>query len=320
MSKLKLKKKRHKENILEDDDKNDNTRYEADKNDDNRDEAEIKMDEEVRISKVTQMGINSASKHNIRLEPGRRNPADGNCSYESVIFNINDRECFDTTLPMSPDFYRRVWTIDLMNKILDNKIPWNPGMTRQEIHAGFQEIMESGVYERSYFGDMMMAGIACGVKKRILIFNTNENIKDTGHDPIAVVDPRDYGSEINSEIPVVVAYNLVHFESLHPVDEIDIQETIKLTNSYSTGDYENAYGFTRCDMPYLISKSVVYSSQKNVSQDSKDDQSPQPKKQKMIETAQNKVPDATKKILKILRKMRILFLTTYVSREQKMAR
>ena len=133
MSKLKLKKKRHKENILEDDDKNDNTRYEADKNDDNRDEAEIKMDQKVRISKVTQMGINSASKHNIRLEPGRGNPADGNCSYKSVIFNINDRKCFETTLPMSPDFYRRVWTIDLMNKILDRKIPWNPGMTRQEI-------------------------------------------------------------------------------------------------------------------------------------------------------------------------------------------
>ena len=60
MSKLKLKKKKHKENISEDDDKHDDNRKEADKNDDNREEAEIEMDEEVRISKVTQMGINSA--------------------------------------------------------------------------------------------------------------------------------------------------------------------------------------------------------------------------------------------------------------------
>ena len=85
------------------------------------------MDKEARTNKVTQMGINSAKKHNIELEPGRENPGDGNCSYQSVIFNINDRKCFNTHLPMSPDFYRRVWTIDFMNKILDQKIPWNPG-------------------------------------------------------------------------------------------------------------------------------------------------------------------------------------------------
>ena len=82
MSKLKLKKKKHKEKVSEDDATND----------DNRDEAGIVMDEEVRINKVTQMGINSARKHNIRLEPGRGNSGDGNCAYQSVIFNINDRE------------------------------------------------------------------------------------------------------------------------------------------------------------------------------------------------------------------------------------
>ena len=101
-----------------------------------------------------------------------------------------------------------------MNKILDKKIPWNPGMTRQEIIEGFNEIMESGVYERSFFGDMMIVGIACGVEKRILIFNTNENINKTGHDPISVVDPRDYGGSVNSHIPVVLSYDLVHFEIL----------------------------------------------------------------------------------------------------------
>ena len=245
MSKLKLKKKKHKEKVSEDDATND----------DKRDEAGIIMDEEVRINKVTQMGINSARKHNIRLEPGRGNSGDGNCAYQSVIFNINDRECFKTKLPMSPDIYRRLWTIDMMNKILDRKIPWNPGMTNQEIQDGFQDIMVSGVYERNFFGDMMMPGIACGVRKIILIFNTNINITTTGHDPISIVDPRDYGGEIDSEIPVVVAYNLVHFESLHPVDELDIEETIKLVNSYSEGGYKDAYGYTRCDMPYLISDS-----------------------------------------------------------------
>ena len=154
---------------------------------------------------------------------------------------------------MSHEYYRRIWNIDLMNKILDKKIPWNPGMTRQEIIEGFNEIMESGVYERSFFGDMMIVGIACGVEKRILIFNTNENINKTGHDPISVVDPRDYGGSVNSHIPVVLSYDLVHFESLEPVDNKDIEETLNLVNSYSAGRYSEEYGFTRNDMTYLVS-------------------------------------------------------------------
>ena len=108
---------------------------------------------------------------------------------------------------MSADYYRRVWNTDLMNKILDARIPWNPGMSRSQIVQGFEELMESGVYERSYFGDMMMAGIACGIRKLILIFNTHEK---TPHDHISVIDPSDYGGFKDSDIPVVLAYDLVH--------------------------------------------------------------------------------------------------------------
>ena len=59
-----------------------------------------------------------------------------------------------------------------------------------------------------------------------------ESITTTGHDPISVVDPTHYGGSLNNQIPVVVAYNLVHYESLQPVDRNDIEETMKLTKSY----------------------------------------------------------------------------------------
>ena len=242
-------------------------------------------------SEMIQRAIASAQKHDIKLTPGTQNPGGGDCSYLSVIYNINDRGCFCNKFPLSPEYYRRVWTIDLMNKVLDKRIPWNPGLTRQEIQAGFQEIMESGVYERSFFGDMMMVGIACGVRKRILIFNTHTN---TTHDPISVVDPRDYGGEIDSEIPVVVAYNLVHFESLHPANEKDIQETVKLVNSYSTGSYEEDYGFTRQDMLCLTTESIVIYNKKYASQGNEKHKirSPPPKKTKYSETDDD---SATKK-------------------------
>ena len=38
--------------------------------------------------------IASAEKHNIRLKAGRKDKGYGNCVFEAVINNINDRGCF----------------------------------------------------------------------------------------------------------------------------------------------------------------------------------------------------------------------------------
>ena len=203
--------------------------------------------------------VESAKKHNINVKPGTKNPGRGNCSYESVILNINERNCFRNKFNMSLGHYRVVWNTDMMNKILDKRVPWNPGLTREEIVEGFQELMISGVYERDFFGDMIMAGIACGVKKIILIFHTNEDISKTGHDPISVIDPRDYAGDIDSEIPVVVAYNLVHYESLLPLCDNDIEEIKKLVRLYMAkpSRYMEDYGFSGKDISYLVSKEEI---------------------------------------------------------------
>ena len=214
-------------------------------------ESECKQVKILKNQRIFERSIENAKKHKIRLNPGTENDGHGNCSYESVILNIKDRDCFKEKLPMSPSFYRRIWNTDLMNKILDKRIPWNPGLTSAEIQEGFQELMDSGVYERNFFGDMMMAGIACGARKIILIFNTHEM---TPHDPISVIDPTQYGGSYDTEIPVVLAYDLVHYESLEPVDMQDIQETVKLIKSYTSNPsrYMQEYGFTRRDMLYLV--------------------------------------------------------------------
>ena len=213
---------------------------------------------ELKHKTMFEKAVESAKKHKIHVEPGRENHGMGNCSYEAVIFNINDRSCFHSKFNMSLEHYRVVWNTDMMNKILDKRVPWNPGLTRQEIVQGFQDLMISGVYERDFFGDMIMAGIACGVRKIILIFHTNEDISKTGHDPISVIDPRDYAGAIDSEIPVVVAYNLVHYESLLPLCEDDIEEIKKLVRSYMTkpSRYQEEYGFSGKDISYLVSKNV----------------------------------------------------------------
>ena len=157
-SRLKLKRKKFQEPY-----KDDSNKYGVDGN--LKIESECKQVKILKNQRIFERAIENAKKHKIKLNPGTENNGHGNCSYESVLLNINDRECFSEKFPLSPDFYRRIWNLDLMNKILDGKIPWNPGFTRKEIKEGFEEIMETGIYERSFFGDMMMAGIACGSKK-----------------------------------------------------------------------------------------------------------------------------------------------------------
>ena len=202
---------------------------------------------------IFQRAISSAAKHGIKLAQGQENEGNGNCSYEAAIFNINERSCFTEKFLMSPDFYRNIWNIDMLNKILCKENHWNPGLTDAQLREGFAELMKSGVYERPFFGDMMIAGIACGIRKRILIFNTNEK---TTHDPISVIDPAQFGGRVDNEVPVVVAYDMEHYESMHPVENCDIDETIRLVNSYiaEPSRYAKDYGFTRNDMNYLISK------------------------------------------------------------------
>ena len=60
----------------------------------------------IRMPQIFQGAIASAQKHRINLKPGKENIGGGNCSYESVIFNINERSCFTQKLPMSQDYYR----------------------------------------------------------------------------------------------------------------------------------------------------------------------------------------------------------------------
>ena len=211
-------------------------------------------------NEIFQKAIESANKHKIKIEPGRKDRGYGNCVFEAVINNINDRDCFDEKLFQTPNWYRWSWMNQMMERLITGICPWNPGYSLQQIREGFAKIKESGVYEIDFFGDMMIVGIACGIKKRILIFNTNENLV---HDPISVIDPTQYDARIRieNETPVVVAYNNYHYENLHPVDENDRQETIRLVESYTNGRYYVDYGFSKADIRYLLSPSPKHTRQ-----------------------------------------------------------
>ena len=95
--------------------------------------------------------IASATKHNIKLKAGRKDRGYGNCVFEAVINNINDRACFTEKLRQTPNWYRRIWMDEMMERMIAEGCPWNPGYTEQQLREGFEKLKESGVYEIDFF-------------------------------------------------------------------------------------------------------------------------------------------------------------------------
>ena len=62
--------------------------------------------------------IQSGKKHGINLKHGTSNPGTGDCAFEAIIQNINDRADFREKFPMSINWYRRNWATDMANRTL----------------------------------------------------------------------------------------------------------------------------------------------------------------------------------------------------------
>ena len=208
-------------------------------------------------------GIASGRRHGINLSPGKLNSASGNCAFEAAIYNVNERVCFEQKFPFSADYYRRIWAVDMRNRTKNDET-WKI-YSDIEWEAGWQEMMKTGVYERGIFGDLMLLGISCGLRKRLLIFNTH---LDSPHDPIYVCDPCLFGIEPDTEIPVVLAYNMSHYESLHPDTDSDAVKTISLVAQYMSGQYI----FGRKDLPFLLTSKISIHEDKDVANEGKTDE------------------------------------------------
>ena len=74
---------------------------------------------------------------------------------------------------MSIDYYRRIFVTDMANRTVDTDLNF---LTPQQWREEWNKMLEPGTYERGIFGDLMIPGIACGVRKILLIFNTNPAI------------------------------------------------------------------------------------------------------------------------------------------------
>ena len=94
----------------------------------------------------------SRVKHGINLRHGRTNPGTGDCAFEAIIYNINERQCFKEKFLMSIDWYRRIWVTDMANRTVHS--PYNTLENAEDWLSGWSEMLIPGTYERGIYGDL----------------------------------------------------------------------------------------------------------------------------------------------------------------------
>merc|ERR1711989_104637 len=84
------------------------------------------------------------------------------------------------------------------------------------------KIKQDGEWDHAIF-DLVPYCIAYATKKRILILHAY----DSAEVPLSIVEPERFGQERDCDIPICMAYNLDHYESMHPVGK-HIETSIEL--------------------------------------------------------------------------------------------
>ena len=185
------------------------------------------------------MAIDVGNEHGIKLKPGTKNLAAGNCLYESCMDNINKRSCFTEELEKDPNYYRNSWNTLGEAKARNSAYYLTKYSKGEEWENAWKKLRDSNVWDLEYFGNLAIISCAHSLKKDILVFNTPWKTNEAqAHDPVSVIsaDQFDPTNKKNNEIPIVLAYNGTHFESLIPAEE-DIDKTVDLVKKYKTGDY-----------------------------------------------------------------------------------
>ena len=176
--------------------------------------------------------IENAKFHGINVHQGNPNNASGDCAFEAVADNVSSRPCFNEILNSNAALNRRAW----LNKTED--LVYNfcggAGLSKSTFRKQWDELKQPGIYEHE-LGDYILPVIAHCTKKDILIFNTKV---EGSNDPIYVVEASKLaGESANSKVPVLLAYNNVHFEGLIPNTKDDELETVKLKELYLKNNY-----------------------------------------------------------------------------------
>ena len=191
---------------------------------------------------MVERAIMNAKYHGIDLHHGVPNLSNGDCAIEAIADNISTRPEFTEVYNGGSEFNRRKWMEEAEELVLSFS-----GMPEEAFREQWNILKQSGNYEYE-LGDYVLAAIAHCTRKDILIFNTRS---EGPFDPIFVVKASLLGNrQPSTDIPVLLAYDTVHFEGLVPNSVSDLHKTVELKESY----VHNEYSIRKQDIPMFTNK------------------------------------------------------------------
>ena len=152
------------------------------------------------ISDLAMVAIANAFRHGIMTKAGRLNPAKGDCSFESVLNNINDRQWFTKKFNKATNKYRWEWVTQL-EEVQKQIGCIDPNKYKT---IDWVELKTPGTYTTD-ISDLAMVAIARGCQKDILIFNTSAE----AHGPIYVIFAGQYEGGSRNCLSSILIFSLV---------------------------------------------------------------------------------------------------------------
>jgi len=164
---------------------------------------------------MVQKAIRIGNRLGINLTEGVLVEASGNCLLESVKGNIEDREIFENKIEETIT-QLRLKSASEGERVIGASPYRIEDYSDEDWSSNWDLLKECGVWNVDYFGDLMIIALAHYIGKNILLINT-----DPGSPPVTVVLGDRFGNPLNSEYPVILAYNGTHYESLIPLTDHD---------------------------------------------------------------------------------------------------
>ena len=120
------------------------------------------------VTELLKSAVLNAFRHGLNLKPGKLNSANGNCVWESIIYNLLGRECFKSkTKETSKELRLRSLNAAQAQAQL---LPFVESNTTEAEWTNIKKVFETKL------GDICLVAASMALKKDILIFNTNKII------------------------------------------------------------------------------------------------------------------------------------------------
>ena len=111
------------------------------------------------LNGLLKRAVSNAFRHGLNLRPGRLNSANGNCVWESITYNILDRECFKNK---TKETSKQLRTRSL--NLAQAQVQWLPFIESNTTEAEWNHIKKDKIYETK-LGDICLIAASRAIKK-----------------------------------------------------------------------------------------------------------------------------------------------------------